>query len=69
MDLKLTDFLLLALLVGGVFGAGFASGKYYEVRSWHAKLPGAMDLLCTECERTGEEVTMERLERDGQLCH
>lgn len=56
----MTDFLLASTLVVFLFLSGFASGKWQERREWTKRIPDSMDLLCTECERVGEDVARDR---------
>lgn len=53
MELDITDYVLLALVVFFMFGSGYGTGKWHERRTWHKNLPGAMEMLCVECEDVG----------------
>lgn len=57
----MSDFLLAFAVITFLFLTGFATGKWEERLEWHRHLPQAMDGLCTECEKVGEEARQEKI--------
>lgn len=49
MDSEDLSFGVFIVLLIGVMGLCYWSGKWFEDRRWKALIPAQMDMLCKEC--------------------